>query len=45
VVTALANNTTTVERFIDEANRIAIHTANQQAALRGSLQQLPTFLE
>ena len=45
VVTALANNTTTVERFIDEANRIAIHTANQQTALRGSLQQLPTFLE
>jgi len=45
VVTALANNTTTVERFIDEANRIAIHTTNQQTPLRGSLQQLPTFLE
>ncbi len=45
VVTALANNTTTVDRFIDEANRIAIHTADQQTALRGSLQQLPTFLE
>ena len=45
MITALANNTTTVERFIDEANRIAIHTANQRAALQGSLQRLPTFLE
>ncbi len=45
VITALANNTATVERFIDEANRIAIHTANQSVALQGSLQRLPTFLE
>jgi virulence factor Mce-like protein len=45
VITALANNTPTIERFIDEANRISIHTANQSAALQGSLQRLPTFLE
>ncbi len=45
VITALANNSTGIERFIDEANRTATHTANQQSNLRLTLQKLPPFLE
>ena len=45
VITALANNSTGIERFIDEANRTAVHTANQQNNLRLTLQKLPPFLE
>jgi ABC-type transporter Mla subunit MlaD len=45
VVTALANNTTAITRFIDEAGRTAQISATQQAGLRGTFAQLPGFLE
>jgi virulence factor Mce-like protein len=45
VITALANNSTQVQRFIVEANNAATDTATQQANLRVSLQRLPPFLE
>jgi virulence factor Mce-like protein len=45
VITALANNSTQVQRFIIEANNAATDTATQQANLRLSLQRLPPFLE
>src|SRR5581483_4319545 len=45
VITALANNSTGIERFIDEANRTAVHTANQQNNLRLTLAKFPGFLE
>ena len=45
VLTALANNSAQVQRFITEANNTATATATQQANLRGTLQQLPGFLE
>jgi virulence factor Mce-like protein len=45
VVTALANNTPAITRFIDESGRISRISATQQAGLRGTFQQLPGFLE
>jgi virulence factor Mce-like protein len=45
VVTALANNSKNVNRFIAEAGRTAAATATQQANLRGSLARLPGLLE
>ena len=45
VVTALANNSTQVARFIDEANRAASDTATQQTNLEATLHKLPAFLE
>ena len=45
VITALANNSKNVNRFISEAGRTASDTATQQANLRGSLQRLPGLLE
>ncbi len=45
VITALANNSTQVQRFITEANNAATDTATQQANLRLTLQRLPPFLE
>jgi virulence factor Mce-like protein len=45
VITALANNSKNVDRFISEAGRTASDTAKQQANLRGSLQRLPGLLE
>ena len=45
VITALANNSKNVNRFIYEAGRTASDTATQQANLRGSLQRLPGLLE
>ena len=44
VITALANNSKNVDRFISEAGRTASDTATQQANLRGSLQRLPGLL-
>jgi virulence factor Mce-like protein len=45
VITALANNSAGIEHFIDMANRISVHTANQQNNLRATLAKLPPFLE
>ena len=45
VITALANNSTNVNRFIDEAGKTASDTATQQGNLRTSLQRLPGLLE
>ncbi|HEY2318580.1 MAG TPA: MlaD family protein [Solirubrobacteraceae bacterium] len=45
VITALANNSANVNRFIDEAGRTASDTATQRANLRTSLQRLPGLLE
>ncbi len=45
VITALANNSQNVDRFISEAGRTASDTATQRANLRGSLQRLPGLLE
>jgi virulence factor Mce-like protein len=45
VITALANNSAGIARFIDMANRTAVHTANQQNNLRATLAKLPPFLE
>jgi virulence factor Mce-like protein len=45
VITALANNSTQVARFITEANNTAVDTAAQQASLRSTFQDLPGFLE
>ncbi len=45
VITALADNSTQVERFIDEADRTATATATQQNNLRGTFQNLPATLE
>ena len=45
VITALANNSRNVDRFISEAGQTASDTATQQANLRRSLQRLPGLLE
>jgi virulence factor Mce-like protein len=45
VLTALANNSGAVQRFIDYANDTASDTATQQANLRKTLADLPGFLE
>ena len=45
VITALANNSANVNRFIDEAGKTASDTATQQGNLRSSLQRLPGLLE
>ncbi|MGA9858826.1 MAG: MlaD family protein [Solirubrobacteraceae bacterium] len=45
VITALANNSAGVKRFIDEANRTARATATQQGNLRSTLARLPGTLE
>jgi phospholipid/cholesterol/gamma-HCH transport system substrate-binding protein len=45
VITALANNSGQVQRFIDEANKAASDTATQQSNLQASLHKLPGFLE
>ena len=45
VITALANNSPQVERFITEADRTATATATQQANLRLTFQKLPALLE
>ncbi len=45
VITALAKNSTTVQRFIDGANRIAVDTSTQDSNLRATFEKLPGFLE
>jgi ABC-type transporter Mla subunit MlaD len=45
VITALANNSANVNRFIDEAGKTASDTATQQGNLRTSLKRLPGLLE
>jgi phospholipid/cholesterol/gamma-HCH transport system substrate-binding protein len=45
VITALANNSANVNRFIDEAGKTASDTATQQGNLRTSLARLPGLLE
>ncbi len=45
VITALANNSTNVNKFIDVAGKTAADTSTQQANLRTSLQRLPGLLE
>jgi phospholipid/cholesterol/gamma-HCH transport system substrate-binding protein len=45
VITALANNSTQVQRFITYANNAADDTAVQQANLQSSLQKFPGLLE
>ena len=45
VITALANNSAQVRRFIDEADKAATDTATQQSNLQASLHKLPGFLE
>jgi ABC-type transporter Mla subunit MlaD len=44
VVTALANNTGAITRFIQYANRAATNTADQKVAFKQSLADLPGFL-
>jgi virulence factor Mce-like protein len=45
VITALANNSKNVDKFIDVAGKTAADTSTQQANLRTSLQRLPGLLE
>ncbi len=45
VITALANNSAQVQRFIVEANNAASDTATQQGNLATTLHRLPAFLE
>jgi virulence factor Mce-like protein len=45
VITALANNSTNVNKFIDVAGKTAADTSTQQANLRTSLQRLPGLLQ
>ena len=45
VITALANNSKNVNKFIDVAGKTAADTSTQQANLRVSLQRLPGLLE
>jgi virulence factor Mce-like protein len=45
VITALANNSTNVNKFIDVAGKTAADTATQQGNLRTSLQRLPGLLQ
>jgi phospholipid/cholesterol/gamma-HCH transport system substrate-binding protein len=45
VITALANNSAQVNRFIVEAGRTASATATQQQNLRGTIHRLPGLLE
>ncbi len=45
VITALANNSAQVQRFITEANNTATDTATQQGNLQATLAKLPGFLE
>jgi virulence factor Mce-like protein len=44
VITALANNSANVNRFIVEAGRTSTATATQQQNLRGTIQRLPGVL-
>ena len=44
VITALADNSKNVNRFIDEAGRTATATATQQQNLRGTIHRLPALL-
>ena len=45
VVTALAQNTANVQRFITQANNAASDTATQQSNLEATFSKLPAFLE
>jgi virulence factor Mce-like protein len=45
VITALANNSQNVNKFIDVAGKTAADTATQQGNLRTSLQRLPGLLQ
>jgi phospholipid/cholesterol/gamma-HCH transport system substrate-binding protein len=45
VITALANNSKNVNKFIDVAGKTAADTSTQQANLRTSLQRLPGLLQ
>ena len=45
VITALANNSQNVNKFIDVAGKTAADTSTQQANLRTSLQRLPGLLQ
>jgi virulence factor Mce-like protein len=45
VITALANNSKNVNKFIDVAGKTAADTATQQANLRTSIQRLPGLLQ
>jgi virulence factor Mce-like protein len=45
VITALANNSKNVNKFIDVAGKTAADTSTQKANLRSSLQRLPGLLE
>src|SRR6201986_411669 len=45
VITALANNSKNVNRFIDVAGKTAADTSTQQANLRTSIQRLPGLLQ
>ncbi len=44
VVTALANNTGAITRFIQYANRAAVNTADQKTTFKQTLADLPGFL-
>jgi phospholipid/cholesterol/gamma-HCH transport system substrate-binding protein len=45
LVTALANKSGDVQRFIEQANNISTETATQQTALKSTFHDLPGFLE
>jgi virulence factor Mce-like protein len=45
LVTALANKSGDVQRFIEQANNISTQTATQQVALKSTFHDLPGFLE
>src|SRR5581483_5686656 len=45
LITALANNSGTIEHFINESNTIATETNTQQSNLKATFHDLPPFLE
>jgi virulence factor Mce-like protein len=45
LVTALANKSGDVQRFIEQANNISTETATQETALKSTFHDLPGFLE
>jgi virulence factor Mce-like protein len=45
LVTELANNTSTIDRFIEQANNISVDTNTQDNNLKATFHDLPPFLE
>jgi virulence factor Mce-like protein len=45
LITELANNTSTIDRFIEQANNISVDTNTQDNNLKATFHDLPPFLE